>query len=281
MESISFNSLPDDCISKILSLTTPRDVCRCSPISLDLRIAGFSNVAWEKFLPSDYQNILSGSVFPMHCSSKKELYFRLCDSVLIEGGKKNFWLEKSTGKKCYMLSASDLSIPWGNDSLHWSWKPLAQSRFPEVAELRTISWLEIQGEINARILSPKTKYAAYLVLKIADRAYGLNAIPSEISVEVGDQISAGTAYMQNQDTQKQNLGRLLFSNRMEVLKSRLIEGDQRIPCDRKDGWMEIELGEFFIDGGDEGEIKMSLKEIKGQQLKGGLIIEGIEVRPKE
>ncbi|KAF9596124.1 hypothetical protein IFM89_007177 [Coptis chinensis] len=177
----------------------------------------------------------------MHCSSKKELYFRLCDSVLIEGGK----------------------------------------RFPEVAELRTISWLEIQGKINARILSPKTKYAAYLVLKIADRAYGLNAIPSEISVEVGDQISAGTAYMQSQDTQKQNLGRLLFSNRMQVLKSRVIEGDQRIPCDRKDGWMEIELGEFFIDGGDEGEIKMSLKEIKGQQLKGGLIIEGVwRCRPK-
>ena len=64
-----------------------------------------------------------------------------------------------------------------------------------------------------------------------------------------------------------------------MLKSRVIEGDNRVLNKREDGWMEIELGEFFNGEGDE-EVKMSLKEIKGHQLKGGLIIEGIEVRPK-
>jgi hypothetical protein len=43
--------------------------------------------------------------------------------------------------------------------------------------------------------------------------------------------------------------------------------------------LEIELGEFFSGENDE-EVKMSLMEVKGHHLKGGLIIEGIEIRPK-
>ncbi len=50
--------------------------------------------------------------------------------------------------------------------------------------------------------------------------------------------------------------------------------------ERKDGWIEIELGYFYNDQGDE-EVKMCLKEVKGEHLKGGLIVEGIEIRPKE
>ena len=49
--------------------------------------------------------------------------------------------------------------------------------------------------------------------------------------------------------------------------------------EREDGWLEIELGEFYSDGSDE-EVKMSLKEVKGEHLKYGLIVEGIELRPK-
>ena len=46
--------------------------------------------------------------------------------------------------------------------------------------------------------------------------------------------------------------------------------------------MELELGDFFNgDQGDDEEVKMSLREAKGYHLKGGLIIEGIEVRPKD
>ena len=37
---------------------------------------------------------------------------------------------------------------------------------------------------------------------------------------------------------------------------------------------------FYNDEGD-GEVKMCLMEVKGEHLKGGLIVEGIELRPKE
>lgn len=64
-----------------------------------------------------------------------------------------------------------------------------------------------------------------------------------------------------------------------MMKSRVVKGDDRVMRRREDGWMEMELGEFFNGEGDE-EVKMSLMEIKGHQLKGGVIVEGIEIRPK-
>lgn len=48
---------------------------------------------------------------------------------------------------------------------------------------------------------------------------------------------------------------------------------------RVDGWMEIELGEFFVSE-EDGEVEMGLVEVKGRNLKKGMIIEGIEIRPK-
>ncbi|KAG4928793.1 hypothetical protein JHK84_054340 [Glycine max] len=33
-------------------------------------------------------------------------------------------IEKTTGKICYLLSARQLSITWGNSTLYWSWKPI-------------------------------------------------------------------------------------------------------------------------------------------------------------
>ena len=151
-------------------------------------------------------------------------------------------------------------------------------RFPEVAELRTTCWLEIRGKINTQILSPTTRYGVYLIMKISNRAYGLDSIPSEMLVEVGNKVCNGMTYLRHEDGKKQKMECLFYRNRTEVLRKRVIEDTERILSEREDGWMEIELGEFFSGEAYE-EVKMSLMEIKGYQLKGGLIIEGIEVRP--
>ena len=152
-------------------------------------------------------------------------------------------------------------------------------RFAEVAELRTISWLEIQGLLNTRLLSPKTCYGAYLIVKFADRAYGLDSVPSEVSLEVGNYKSHGTMYLSRPKSEKQSLENIHYVNRIKTLRSNVFEERQGLG-ERKDGWIEIELGYFYNDLGDE-EVKMCLKEVKGEHLKGGLIVEGIEIRPKE
>ncbi|PIA36200.1 hypothetical protein AQUCO_03400247v1 [Aquilegia coerulea] len=70
-----------------------------------------------------------------------------------------------------------------------------------------------------------------------------------------------------------------MGNRTVYLKSKKRLGG-KFRSKRDDGWMEIELGEFYNDQGEDGEVQMTLTEIKGGHLKCGLIVQGIELRPK-
>ncbi|CAN0921570.1 F-box protein PP2-B15 [Linum grandiflorum] len=191
-----------------------------------------------------------------------------------------FKLEKSTGKKSYVLSARDLSITWSNEPLYWSWTSDPESKFPEVAMLRTMSWLEIDGQINTRMLTQNTKYGAYLLIKITDRSYSLDSMASEVSIQVGgNEVCSGTAYLRC----KQNGNDTVSMMERLMSKSTVVAsgggGEGRLPEEREDGWLEVEIGEFYSGERDE-EVKMSLKEVKGYHLKGGLVVHGIEVRPK-
>lgn len=150
-----------------------------------------------------------------------------------------------------------------------------------MAELRTVDRLEIEGKIRTRNLTPNTLYGAYLLMNVSHRAYGLDFTPSEVSIVMGNKVKREKAYLGNKDENKVKMETLIYGNRRNrmVQNQEEDEGIQR-PSKREDGWMEIEIGEFF--SGEESydeEIKMSLVEL-GYQLKGGLIIEGIEIRPK-
>ncbi|CAN1219741.1 F-box protein PP2-B15 [Linum perenne] len=264
MSLVNVNSLPEDCLSAILCFTSPQDASVSSSVSSFFHSAANSDSVWETFLPSDYPLIVSDSIPPLKFTSKKELFHRLCDSVLIDNGLKQFKLQKSTGHKSYILSARDLSITWSSESMYWAWTSVPESRFSEVAMLRTMSWLEIEGKIRAKMLTPNTKYGAYLLIQITDRSYGLDSMPSVVSVNVnGVCSSSSTTYLRH----KKN-------SQVEMM-----EREGRLPVEREDGWLEVEIGEFFSGESDE-EVRMCLKEVKGYHLKGGLVVEGIEVRPK-
>lgn len=100
-----FNQLPEDCISSILSLTSPKAIVNFSLVSSFLRSVAASDFVWQTFLPSDCNQIMDKSVIPLNYSSKKELFVRLCNSLLFDGGYRSFALEKSSGKKIiYNLS---------------------------------------------------------------------------------------------------------------------------------------------------------------------------------
>lgn len=130
------------------------------------------------------------------------------------------------------------------------------------------------------MLSPKTVYGAYLIVKFAERAYGLDNLPSEVSVQVGNIRSQGQVYLSRNERKKQPSKQLHSLDHVEGFRKRLFQGEKEALFKRKDGWVEIELGSFYNDGNYE-EVNMSLKEVKGHHLKGGIIVEGIELRPKD
>ncbi|XP_015962366.2 putative F-box protein PP2-B2 [Arachis duranensis] len=109
-EGVGFQDLPEGCIANVVSLTIPRDACSLALVSSTFRSAAESDSVWDRFLPSDYNDIVSQST-SFSCRSKKQLYLSLCENpILVDDGKKSFQLDKAYGKKCYMLSPRMLSI---------------------------------------------------------------------------------------------------------------------------------------------------------------------------
>ncbi|XP_009757437.1 F-box protein PP2-B10-like [Nicotiana sylvestris] len=259
-----FSLLPEGCISEILSFTSPKDAATSSAISRGFKSAAESDVVWEKFLPSDYQHIISKSDSLLVSPSKKELYFSLCDSpILIDGGKLSFSLDKKTGKKCFMVAARELAITWGDTPQYWEWLPHPDSRFSEVAKLIWVSWLDIRGKIETRILSKKNKYAAYLVFKLANRFYGLETVNAYVRL-----VGCETKHEAEERASITSL-------------SRREEPGKKRPKRRIDGWMEIEVGTFFNHIGEDGDVEARLMEIRHLGGKSGLVVQGMEFRPEE
>ncbi|KAJ0262055.1 hypothetical protein HA466_0050560 [Hirschfeldia incana] len=278
--------VPEACVANIISFTSPADIFSSSAVSSVFRLAGDSDFVWEKFLPSEYRSLISRSTDRHQSfSSKKEIYKCLCSSLLIDNARKLFKINKLSGKISYILSARDISIPSSDQASYWSWSKVSNSRFSESAELITTDRLEISGKIQTGVLSPNTRYGAYLIIKVTKRAYGLDLVPAETWVNTRNgHIVRNTAYLCCLDEKKQQMKRLLYGNREERMAMTVEvvgggDGKRREPKSRDDGWMEIELGEFETREGEDHEVNMSLSEVKGYQLKGGIVIDGIEVRP--
>ncbi|THU73747.1 hypothetical protein C4D60_Mb04t26120 [Musa balbisiana] len=283
--------LPEHCIAHAISLTSPRVACRLSAVSTTFRAAATSDTVWDRFLPSDWQSLVSRAVHPVDFSSfssKRDIFFRLCDPILIDDGKMSFSLDRSSGAKCYILSARELSITWGNSPRCWRWRCLPESRFAEVAELLDVCWLEVRGKIESRILSQKTAYAAYLVYRTSDKVYGLTFPSQEASVKVGVHSSTKLvcllpidirsesdaqraspwykyqiSYAEKEDEDSEESEEEAEEVDGDSKKAEKVDGDSKkakkvdgAPQAKIDDWKELELGEFYTDEGDNGEIEV-------------------------
>ncbi|XP_004289213.1 PREDICTED: F-box protein PP2-B11-like [Fragaria vesca subsp. vesca] len=285
-EVLDLQALPEGCIANIISFTTPRDACRLSSVSKIFRSAAECDTVWDKFLPTDIRTIISCSVSSSSVSwikSKKELYLRLCDNpIILFDIMKSFSLDKGSGKKCYMISARALQILGSRTTHFWRWISLPDSRFGEVAELVDFLWLEITGKIATWILSPSTLYKAYLVFKLTEQAYGFRGQPVKVKVKKSYKLNPTTVGIEANEQfvvldreKKRHYWQCILG--MQAWQPREID-EAPYPKQRKDGWLEIELGEFCYER-DEELLKMSCKENSCGAFKGGLIVQGIEIRP--
>jgi len=137
-------------------------------------------------------------------------------------------------------------------------------RFAEVAELVAVCWLDIRGKISTSMLSPNTTYVAFLVFRLRAGAYGFEYPPAEVAIGIsGYEHETQTVYLDPRRGRR-----------------RLRHQTVPRPKVRGDGWMEIELGEYLNEEGEERELEMSVKEVKDLRWKSGLIIQGIDIRPK-
>ena len=124
--------------------------------------------------------------------------------------------------------------------------------------------------MSTSILSPKTRYAAYHVYKLWSEARGFDGPPFKASVgTVGGEVYKQTVHLGLFVMEPNQQDRIILP-----LQQRTSHPKQRI-----DGWLEIELGQFFNGGGEDDELQIKLREVEALNGKTGLVVEGIEIRP--
>ncbi|RCV08869.1 hypothetical protein SETIT_1G361700v2 [Setaria italica] len=283
--------IPEDLLAASIARTTPRNACRAAAVSPAFRAAADSDAVWACFLPGDLPPLADGELSPAP-PSKKELFMRLSNSdspVLLADRLMSMWLDRDTGAKCYMLSARALCIIWGDTPRYWRWIPLADSRFSEGAELQDVCWLEIRGKIHCKMLSRNSTYAAYMVFKISDESYGLDYPPQEAAVTIGESKFTRQVCLQGHENEGEGIEEVPQNYRSLMVpaitrrlrRNRPLPHGVTVPKKRADGWMEMEMGEFNNEEGEDGEVSISLMETIQGHWKKGLIVQGIEVRAKK
>ncbi|XP_042515221.1 F-box protein PP2-B15-like [Macadamia integrifolia] len=216
MEGSDFNSLPENCISDILSFTTPGDACRSSAVSHEFKSVINSDILWERFLPLDYEKIISESVSPIDYEiipTKKDLYFSLCNGILTGGG-----CQVSRG------SSTPRCLLVGN---------LGVNQLPIVSEKTNVG---------------------HLIIQFGENAQKLDAQPAELMVAIKNEISIGKGYLRPRDNEEE------------------VTNDYRVAHVRADGWFEIELGDFYVNAEDDGDVILKFLTWSDYDWKRGLIV---------
>lgn len=265
-----FDMLPEGCIVDTVSLTTPVDACQLALVASSFRLIADSDAVWERFLPSEYQLFVSRAMTQrghnrdlLSNSSKKELYQYICDHpLLIAGDGMSISLDKWTAKWCFMIAARELRILGADDKANWRWTPDSKSRFAEAIVLINTSWFDIHGKIHTLLLCPDMNYTTYLVYKTTFTISGFEDESIQISVGIiGEECINRTVCLDP--------------------RSRVHRKNVSIPPrTRKDGWLEIELAEYYNKEGEDRELGIGLKGVTYKKRQSGLIIQGLEIRPK-
>ncbi|GJV68526.1 kinase-like domain, phloem protein 2-like protein [Tanacetum coccineum] len=209
-------------------------------------------------LPTDCDDIIKRSSQSVRDSSKEELYSLLINWILIDDDEKLLSLSKRNGKKSHMLPVKAVLCDSSNVKL-FALRDSVHSRFHKEVELLSPPQFRIQCKIESRLLSSDTKYKCYLVFKISEKCRGLH-----YPVRVRDQRH-----------RKNKVVGILYLRSPSQYN---LHDTFRVPEQREDGWMEVNVWEFNTDS-ELKDVPMDLKILSYGGTMRGLILYGIEFRP--
>ncbi|GJW72650.1 kinase-like domain, phloem protein 2-like protein [Tanacetum coccineum] len=171
-----------------------------------------------------------------------------------------FWLGEVNEKKLLVVSAKAVLYKFSNVDLFTS-KPLAESRFQEVIELLPQQVFHLNCTIKSQMLSQDTEYVCYLVFKLSEKCQGLHC-----PVKVRDILH-----------KVNNEAEFVYF----IIPSTLnINGNTRVPKQREDEWMEIQVWKFnSAQEFKDNSLSIDMKFTSHEGPMSGLIVCGLEFRP--
>ncbi|GJW84800.1 kinase-like domain, phloem protein 2-like protein, partial [Tanacetum coccineum] len=169
-----------------------------------------------------------------------------------------FWLGNIDRRKLLIVSAKAALYNVSNGHLFTS-KSSSHSRFQEMIEVLPQHIFRIKCTIKSQMLSPDTEYACYLVFKLSDKHEGLHC-PVNV-----------------RDVLHQDKAEFLYFITPSPLN---IHDTTRVPKQREDGWMEIQLWKFYSNSEfKDDSLFMNMKFTSHEGPMSGLIVCGLEFRP--
>ncbi|KAH7388285.1 hypothetical protein KP509_16G067800 [Ceratopteris richardii] len=227
-------------VSHLLAFMEDREVCNLGLVNKAFYAASISESVWEKRLPElDNLTAIFSNAVPQHLFhlSKRDLYIKLCSSVLYDDGLKRFWIDPASGGGCYMISARALSICWGDTPSYWRWTPWPGAMFEEVAYLEKVCWFDISG-VFRQALRPGN----YLVSFRMQLLSSWRGIPVKLSL-----VETASAYPPHVSEVFFD-GRTMFKRRSCIVE--VVESENVAVV--ANGGDQLDQGQDGIDIGEEG-----------------------------
>ncbi|KAF3450037.1 hypothetical protein FNV43_RR06116 [Rhamnella rubrinervis] len=158
-----------------------------------------------------------------------------------------YWIDKNTNN-CFMVYPKDMYICWVNDSRYFKWYTVKEisDESVEVAELLSVCWLEVTGNIDSAMLTPGTTYEVAFVIMVKENSSGLQ-YPIKLTLSLPDG-----------STQEH-----------KVILLKKATGQ----------WIKIPVGQFKTPLQIDGNIGFSFTELDSGQWKDGIIFRGVRIQP--
>ncbi|EEE70073.1 hypothetical protein OsJ_30059 [Oryza sativa Japonica Group] len=217
---------------------------------------------WEAKLPRNYARLLAvaadGEAAALEAIPKKEVYARLCRRNRLDGGTKEFWLDKGGGGVCMTISSRALSITGIDDRRYWNFIPNDESRFHAVAYLSQIWWFEVRGEVE--FCFPEGTYSLFFRLhlgrplkRLGRRVYSSEHIHGWDIKPVRFQLSTSDG---------------------QQAQSKCYLTDPGV-------WINHHVGDFVVKSSNElVKIQFAMVQIDCTHTKGGLCVDSVAVKPQ-
>ncbi|XP_071709027.1 F-box protein PP2-A11-like [Rutidosis leptorrhynchoides] len=147
---INLGDLPESCVALILSYLNPVDICKLARVNRAFRSASTADFIWISKLPSNYRQLVETlSINDTKKLEEKQIFAKLSRPVSFDADNhKKFWVDKRSGAVCVSICSKALTITGINDRRYWNYIPSDESRYPTVAYLKQIWWLEVHGAIE-------------------------------------------------------------------------------------------------------------------------------------
>lgn len=263
----TLSHLPESCIALILKHLDAPQICSLGYLNREFREASLSDVVWESKLPENYKllarKLLAEIPERTTMISKKDIYARLCIPIRFDGGTKEIWLDKRSGKMCMSISWRGLTITGIDDRRYWSHIPCEESRFNSIAFLQQVWWLEVGGELEFHF--PPGRYTLFFRLRIG-------------------KVSKGRLGRRVCDLDKVH-GWSVKPVRFQLLTSNGQVASSETYLNHTTGsWLNYNVGDFEVaEGGGLDKpplrIKFSLTQIDCTHTKGGLCLDSVFILP--